>query len=168
MSEHIDRHVCDACLEKEYEAYAHARIHESMERNDAWTEKFRITSWPRWDYDHEGSHLTFSEAGHTRVIADIVVVGTTDKNGTRWEWSWGNPNFPAESREKMAMVREFGEEKEWAKLTSLFLDNDEYLGWELSSIAGHILNAEGSYRCPDNDDPGNFIYILAFNTKFVN
>ncbi|MGC2618998.1 MAG: DUF6882 domain-containing protein, partial [Acidobacteriaceae bacterium] len=94
--------------------------------------------------------------------------GTVDKNGTRWEWSWGNPNFPEQAREKMARVRELGEEKEWAKLTSLFLDNDEYLGWELCSIAAHILNAEGSYRCPDTDDPGNFTYVLAFDTRFGN
>ena len=168
MSEHHDRQVCDACLEKEYEAYSHDCVHESMERNEAWTEKFRIGSWPQWEYDHEGSHLIFTEQGRAKVIADIVPVGMSYKQGTRWEWSWGNPNFPPASRERMEKVREFGEVKEWPKLTTLFLDNDEYLGWELSSISAHLLNAEGSYRCPDKDEPGNFIYVLAFNTRFVN
>lgn len=139
-----------------------------MDRNREWTERFKIGDWPRWDYDHERSQLTFSAEGRVRIVADIVVVGTVDKDGSRWEWSWGNPNFPAHSRESMEKIKEFGEEKDWAKLTSLFLDNDDHLGWELSSIAAHILNAEGTYRCPDDEESGNFIYLVAFNTRFVN
>lgn len=168
MTEQHHRQICQACLEKEYEAYRHACVHESMERNDVWRAKFKIGTWPRWDYEHEESRLVFSEAGRPRVIADIVVVGMVDKGGSRWEWSWGNPNFPIATRQSMDSVRAFGAEKEWPQLTSLFLDNDDYLGWELTSISHHLLNAEGAYRCPDDDEPGNFIYVLAFNTHFVN
>lgn len=168
MSKQSHRQICNACLEKEYETYAHARVHESMQRNDGWINGFMINDWPRWDYDHEVGRLIFSERGCAKVIADVVAVGTVNRRGTRWEWSWGNPNFPAHSRESMSIVRAFGEEKEWPKLTTLFLENDEYLGWELSAISAHILDAEGAYRCPDSDEPGNFIYLLAFNTRSVN
>jgi len=167
MSSHrrTNRYHCDACLEMEYEIYRHARVHESMDRNERWMEQFKIGSWPRWDRDFVSSTLTFSENGDPKVIADIVVTGTV--HGNEWEWAWGNPHLPAESQAQMGVVRDFGANKNWPKLTTLFLESDEYLGWELTAIAAHILEADGVYRCPDSDSPENFVYVLAFNSRFV-
>jgi hypothetical protein len=165
MSENSHRHLCDACLEKEYEAFRHARVHESMARNDAWLEKFNIGKWPRWDYDPEAETLRFSENGKTKVIADIVTAGLISQGS--WEWSWGNPNITVRSREMMEKVREFGEEREWPKLTTLFVENDEHLGWEFSAISAHLLDAEGVYCCPLDKKAGVFAFVLAFNTRFV-
>jgi len=137
-----------------------------MERNENWSEKFRIGKWPRWDCDFETEALTFSADGRVQVVADIVVVGSVQ--GSRWEWAWGNPHMPAQSREKMTTVRDFGEEKHWENLTTLFLDSDEYTGWEFSAISAHILNADGIYRCPDSGQPRNCVFVLAFGTRFVN
>lgn len=39
----------------------------------------------------------------------------------------------------MDEVRQFGEEKQWDRLTSLFIENTEYLGWELAAITVHLL-----------------------------
>jgi hypothetical protein len=136
-----------------------------MARNDAWTRKFNIGNWPRWDYDPEAETLRFSENGKTKVIADIVTVGLVSRGS--WEWSWGNPHISLSSREAMEKVREFGEEKEWSQLTTLFAENDEHLGWELSAISAHLLNAKGVYRCPLEKEAGVFAFVLAFNTRFV-
>jgi hypothetical protein len=160
------RHICDACLESEYKTYAHARVHEWMANNKIWLERFAINSYPRWDYDPSADQLKFSQDGRLRVVADVVTIGGVDNQGTQWEWTWGNPNHPDSSRIPMQAVREFGMEKEWARLTTLFLENDEYLGWELSSIAAHILGAEGIYRCPDSNEPGNFTYLAVMSTHF--
>lgn len=137
-----------------------------MKRNDEWFRKFNIGEWPQWYYDSEAEMLRFTEDGKAKVVADIVTVGLISKG--RWEWSWGNPNVPLKSRETMERVRQFGELKEWSKLTTLFVDSDEYLGWELSAISAHILNAEGVYKCPLDKEVGISVYVLAFNTKFVN
>ncbi|MBT9331108.1 hypothetical protein D0Y96_008615 [Acidipila sp. 4G-K13] len=75
--------------------------------------------------------------------------------------------MPSESRDRMSAVRDFGEEKEWAPLTTLFLESNEYLGWEFTAIAAHLLGADAGYRCPDSDAPGNFVYVVTFNTRFV-
>ena len=166
MTEQHHRQLCDACLEKEYEEYRHARVHETIDRNKAWRERFRIDSWPHWNYDFEAETLTFSEDGKPRVIADMIVVGSL--HGTEWEWAWGNPHMPLRSQERMSVVRDFGEEKEWPKLTTLFLEGDMSQCWEFSSIAVHLLGADGVYRCPDAENPGNFTFVLAFNTRFVN
>jgi len=165
MSGQHQRQLCDACLEMEYESYRHARVHESMARNEAWTTKFKIGKWPRWDYDPDAETLRFSERGKTKVLADIVTAGLVSRGS--WEWSWGNPHIQAKSREVMETVRKFGEEKEWSKLTTLFVESDEHLGWEFSAISAHLLNAEGVYRCTLDKEAGVFAFVLAFNTRFV-
>jgi hypothetical protein len=136
-----------------------------MDRNERWMEQFKIGTWPRWHFDPQASTLIFSKDGQPMVTADVVITGAVQ--GDRWEWTWGNPYMPVVSRNRMSAVRDFGQEKNWEKLTTLFLKNDEYLGWELTAISAHLLAAEGVYRCPDRGAPDDFTYVMAFNTKFV-
>jgi hypothetical protein len=136
-----------------------------MDRNKRWMSRFKIGSWSRFDFDLEASTLIFSKDGRPKVIADVVVTGAVQ--GDRWEWAWGNPYMPVVSQERMTAVRDFGRDKNWEKLTTLFLTNDEYLGWELTAISAHILAAEAVYRCPDSGLPGDFTYVVTFNTKFA-
>jgi hypothetical protein len=164
MSDH-QRHLCDACLTEEYEQFRHACIHESMAKNEVWLEKYKINSWPRWDYSMEEATLTFSEEGKAKVVCSIEVVGSNQ--GDSWEWSWGNANFPGICRQAMQEVKTIGAEKQWHKLTTLFLENDEYLGWECAAIANHALNGVGTYRCPSDSD-GDYVYLVILSSRFVN
>jgi hypothetical protein len=136
MNDH-DRHLCEACLQEEYESFSHSCIHESMAQNELWLEKYAIDSWPRWDYSMENGTLTFSLDGKQKVICQIEVVGST--NAESWEWSWGNENLPLACRRRMKAVYAFGEEKQWSRITTLFLESDKYIGWECSSVASHVL-----------------------------
>ncbi len=166
MSDH-DRHLCENCLREEYEEFAHECIHESIAQNELWLDKYRIKHWPRWDYSLEECTLTFSEAGKPKVICDIRAVGSVQ--GDSWEWSWGNGNLPESCKDRMGVVHSFGKEKQWEKLTSLFLKNDNnYLGWELASVAVHILGGIAVYRCPDSETPGYFMYLVILSSQFVN
>jgi len=165
MNKH-DRHLCEGCLQDEYKTYAHDRIHESIDQNKIWFDKYKIASWPRWDYSLEDATLTFSENGKAKVICDIQAVGSVV--GEEWEWSWGNSNLPGTCKNRMSTIKEFGEEKQWNKLTSLFLSSDEYLGWELASITVHLLGGTGVYRCPDSETPGYFMYLAILSSRFVN
>jgi hypothetical protein len=165
MSKH-ERHLCEGCLQDEYEAYAHDRVHESIDQNKTWLENYKIRSWPRWDYSLEDATLTFSENGKAKVICDIQAVGSVV--GDEWEWSWGNGNLPEACKSRMPAVKEFGEEKQWNRLTSLFLPSNEYLGWELASITVHLLGGIGVYRCPDSGTPGYFMYLAVLSSRFVN
>jgi len=56
----------------------------------------------------------------------------------------------------MDKVREFGEANGYGKLTTPFLDADEYTGWEMTAVAEHVLNALGAYRFPTDD---GFCYL---------
>jgi hypothetical protein len=164
MSDH-DRNLCEACLESEYDTWAHERLHESMAQNSVWREKYKIDAWPRWDYSLEDCTLTFSEEGKSKVVCDIRAVGSVQ--GDSWEWSWSNNNLPNSCKQRMDEVRTFGEEKQWSKLTSLFLESDEYLGWELASVTVHLLGGTAVYRCPDKETPGYFMYLVVLSSEFI-
>jgi hypothetical protein len=138
-----------------------------MDQNKVWIEKFRVNSWPRWDYSMEDATLTFSDEGRAKVICQIEVAGSTTPES--WEWAWGNPNFPITCRERMGLVHAFGEEKEWDRLTTLFLESDEYVGWECASVASHVLGGIGVYRCPSSDGgPEDAVYVVVLSAEFVN
>jgi hypothetical protein len=164
MSSH-EHHLCEACRQDEYDAFAHDRIHESIAQNDVWLKKYRIKSWPRWDYSLEEATLTFSKDGRAKVVCEIQAVGSVQ--GDSWEWSWGNANLPESCKHKMRAVEKFGRQKGWSKLTSLFLDSNDYLGWELSSVAVHLLGGTAVYRCPDSETPGYFMYLAILSSQFI-
>ena len=166
MAEH-DQHLCETCLRKEYDSFSHACIHESMAQNDTFIAKYRINDWPRWDYSMENATLIFSEEGKTKVICKIEVVGSTTSDS--WEWAWGNENLPLTCRKRMAEVYAFGEEKQWNRLTSLFLESDKYVGWECASVASHVLGGIGVYRCPNSGGTKqDAVYVVILSAEFVN
>jgi hypothetical protein len=136
-----------------------------MQQNDLWLKQYRINDWPRWDYSLANATLTFSQDGKPKVVCAIQAVGSVQ--GDSWEWSWGNKNLPDSCKSEMHRVREFGEEKQWGKLTSLFLDNTEYLGWELASVSAHLIGGMAAYRCPDSETPGYFMYLVVLSSQFV-
>jgi hypothetical protein len=131
-------------------------VHESMAKNDVCEQRFKIGEWPRWDYDDEQSTLTFSKDGRPQVVADIVIAGTIE--GSQWQWAWANGNVPAERRALTDPVRVFGQENGWTKLRVRFLDCDEYTGWEMTSVAVHVLGAVGSYRFPTDHGHAYCVY----------
>jgi len=162
---HNGRHLCEACLADEYESWAHDRIHESIAQNDIWLQKYKINDWPRWDYSLEEATLTFSNQGKPQVVCNIQAVGSVEADS--WEWTWGNKNLPDACKTRVHEVREFGEKKQWTKLSTLFLDNEEYLGWELASVSVHLLDGIAVYRCTDSENPGYFMYLVILSSQFV-
>jgi hypothetical protein len=48
----------------------------------------------------------------------------------------------------MEKLREFGEVQGFDKLTTAFLEADEFTGWEMTATAVKVLDAFGSYRFP--------------------
>lgn len=142
---------------EQFEKFKHNAVHESMRRNELCHQQFRILEWPRWDYELGEGTLTFSKDGKPRVVADIVVAGTTSKSGGTWLWSWANKHLPALVTHPLNRVREFGENEGIEQLSKDLHPDDEYLGWEMTSIAVQLLNGKGSYRCPTEN---GFVYLV--------
>ena len=124
-----------------------------------------MASIPHWDYSAEDHTLTFSESGNAHVICNVITAGTTREN--QWEWSWGNLKSDSRSREAIHPILEFGKEKEWSGITTLFLDADEYTGWECVSVAAHLLNGQAIYRFAYGDNKENFAYLVILKTQRI-
>ncbi len=160
-----NHHLCDACRRKEYGEFKHACVHEAIEKSKKWIQHFKISEWPRWDYNPEESILYFSENGQRRVTCNVQIVGTVQ--GNSWEWSWGNKNLDSSHRKDLDLVRLFGEEKDWQLLTTLFLENDEYLGWECSAVACHVLSGQATYRFQSSNNSEHYTYLLVTDSQFA-
>jgi hypothetical protein len=132
--------VCDDCFQK----FVHPLVHAGMEKNNAFFSRYGKHA--HWNWDDSSSTLTFTDPNLPTVRVDCSVVGTTE--GNSWEWSWANKNTPPHAKIDMDKVREFGEENGYEKLTTPFLEADDFTGWEMTAVAEHVLNALGAYCFP--------------------
>jgi hypothetical protein len=135
-------------------------IHESQEKNDRFQERFGLHA--RCNWDDERSTLKFSDPEKIALEIDVSIVGSTE--GNSWEWAWANANIPPENKINIEKVRELGEAQGYEKLTTAFLEADEYTGWEMTAVAPHVLNAPGSYRFPT--DRG-YCYLVYRNIREI-
>ena len=142
--------VCNDCFEE----FVHRLNHELMEKNERFRERYG--TFARWDWDPESATLTFTDPEKPTLRIAVSVVGTTE--GDSWEWTWANRNFEPHTKVDIDKVREFGEANGFDKLTTAFLAADEYTGWEMTSVAAHILQAPGAYRFPR--DEGGYCYLI--------
>jgi hypothetical protein len=149
---------------EQYSVYRHEALHELMRLNELCNNEFRISSWPRWDYELHRGTLTFSQDGVPKVQASIQVIGTTSISEGTWMWGWANDSLPANVTKEVATVREFGTTENITELTKEELPDDEHLGWGLTAVAAKVLGAKGAYRCPGSN---GFIYVVYSSIDFV-
>jgi hypothetical protein len=169
MTEH-DPSLCKTCQQHDFDEFRHLCVHESIDLNEQLKNAFKITSWPRWDYEMDDATLIFSDEGKPQVICHMQVAGST--LGDTWQWSWSNPHTPMPCRSKLDLVHAFGHEKQCSRMTESFLPNDEFVGWECAGIANHLLGGIGVYRCPSSgskrdDHLLDAVYVVILSAEFV-
>lgn len=141
--------VCNEC----FEDFLHPIIHELMSKNKKFDQQYG--KHKRWDWDDEAVTLRFSDPDLLTLVIDVSVVGTTE--GNRWQWTWANRNFDARSKLDIDKVREFGELHGYDKLTTAFVEADEYTGWAMTAVAAHVLDSPGAYRFETDN---GYCYLL--------
>ena len=143
-----------------YPDWRHEAVHQLQDKNASLDAKFRIGSWPRYDYDVDAGTLTFSENGAVKVIAEIQIAGTTSAKASNWLWAWANSNWPSECSADSQQVKGFGEEHGICELTHQSVDSDQinHLGWELTAVMAPVTGALGAYRPPR--DEGGGLYLV--------
>jgi hypothetical protein len=149
---------------EQFSVYRHEAVHELMRLNELCEREFRISSWPRWNYDFARGTLTFSQEGVPKVRASIQVIGTTSISGKTWLWSWANKSLPPNVTKAAAKVRAFGATENIAELKEQELPDDEHLGWGLTAVAAKVLGAMGAYRCPGQN---GFVYVVYSSIGFA-
>lgn len=115
-------------------------------------DKYKLSTYQNWFYDQGTGELTFSDNGIKKLIIKYEDVGSVSLKSNTWLWSWGNETAEDLVKSQIGLVREFGERRQFEKLSSRKWTADEVDGWEMTSIAAYILNAKGGYRVKTNND----------------
>ena len=147
-----------------WEQLIHDCHHNLCEKQKILNTDYSISKHKRWDYDQATGLLTFSNDGIPAVIADIEMIGSFSTKSNTWLWSWANFHILANVRAKIETVRTFGETYEFPRLTIPKWRADEVLGWEVSTVAAHILDAKGIYRVPSES---GFLFMALTNIRCV-
>src|ERR1700676_4753692 len=108
--------------------------------------------------------FTFSQDGVPKVVASVLVAGTTSLSGGTWLWSWGNGCLPESGSEPLKKVRDFGIDENISELTEPYLPDNEHIGWEMTAVASRIMGSKGAYRCPGDN---GFIYLILTDIAFA-
>ncbi|MDQ3298175.1 MAG: hypothetical protein M3619_16420 [Myxococcota bacterium] len=100
----------------------------------------------KWHFDDESRTLTFYDPERLTVIADVVHVGSYSTKSSTFQWAW--ETYDPETREAVdiSRLRVFGEVRGIERLTTPYWACEEVDGWEMASLAGYVLGAEGLYR----------------------
>jgi hypothetical protein len=150
---------------KQYEEFLHEALHELNALKDRSRSSFSLGLWERWDYEEDRGRITFSSNGIPKVIAEVLVVGTTSVIEGTWLWGWANKSTPAALTRALSAVRAFGEAEGLPVLTEPSWPADEYHGWEMTAIAAKLVGAKGAYRTPRTT--GGHSYYLFTDLGFV-
>jgi hypothetical protein len=149
---------------EQFSKFRHKALHELMGLNKLCEKEYRISSWPKWEYDLDRGTLAFTQDGVPKVLASIQVVGTTSVSGGTWRWGWANESLTPKVTTQLAKVRAFGESENISELTNAELPDDEYLGWGMTAVAAKLLGAKGAYRCPGEN---GFAYVVYSSIGFA-
>lgn len=151
-----------------YPDWRHEAVHQLQEKNARLAAQFRISDWPRYDYDLDAGTLVFSDEGVARVIAEIQIAGTTSAHGGDWLWAWANADWPRERAADAERARAFGAENGIHELVRETVAGEDLNapGWALTAVMARITDALGAYR-PRREEGGG-LYLVYRSIAWAN
>ena len=149
---------------EEFSQFKNESVLDLTRLNDSLARIFKISTWQRYDYDLDQGTLTFSQDRIPRVVASVLVAGTTSLSGGTWLWSWGNGYLPESVSEPLKKVRDFGINENISELIEPYLPDNEDVGWEMTAVASRIMGSKGAYRCPGEN---GFVYLILTDIAFA-
>lgn len=112
---------------------------------------YKIGDYQNWYYDQTTGELTFSDNGIKKLIIDYEEVGSLSFKSNTWLWAWANPHLDEKVKSEIGKVRDYGQKRNFERLTNSKWKADEYDAWEMTAIAAHLMKAKGAYRVPSSD-----------------
>lgn len=88
--------------------------------------------------------------------------GSFSERSQTWKWSWDNEHTPVNVKEKAYLIKEFGQQLAFPKLTKGYFPSNEVQAWEFTAIAARLTNSIGAYRPVNDDQLQIFLVITAF------
>jgi hypothetical protein len=140
---------------------AKARAHECAQRLES---EFFLLEYERYDYDQESATLVFSGADRPNLTLNIQVIGSWAAESGTWLWAWENDSILPSAKEHVHVLRRFGEQNGFQRLTEAMWEADQAAAWEMTRVACLLLQADGIYRAPDEDGA---LFMVVSDPEFV-
>lgn len=102
----------------------------------------------QWSLDLSQGDLLFTFNDGVVATCPAQIVGTLDSESGTWLWGWANPSIPEALQRDALRVKDYGEQRQIARLTSAQWPCTEEEAWRMAALACYLCEAQGVYRGP--------------------
>ena len=146
----------------DYDNFAETCLEELKILQVKFKDKYDVDWYDNWFYNQSTGLLTFS-TGDQELNFKYFDVGSFSEKSNTWKWSWDNDSTLDNVKEKVNIVKEFGQTSNFSKLTNGYFASNEFEAWEFVAIAAKLTNGIGVYR-PVSDRQLKLFFVV---TEFV-
>jgi hypothetical protein len=118
----------------------------------------------RWSLDQSWGDLLFTFDDGVVATCPAQIVGSFDATDGSWLWAWANPSIADSLKRDSLRVREYGEQRQIARLTTAEWPCTESEAWRMAALARKLCEAQGVYRGP----AGTAFVFMTFGTVELN
>ncbi len=101
-----------------------------------------------WELDQDKGEIVFTSPQGLVATAPAQVAGTYNTDDSTWLWAWDNDSIAEQLTAHAKLVRQYGERRGIAELTTRKLNITEEKAWELAALTCKLGNDQGAYRGP--------------------
>lgn len=141
-----------------YDKFVTDCFNQLIKKQDDLSKKYDLNSYPNWFYDQASGLITFSD-DERELNFRYHEVGTFSKVDNTWKWSWDNEHTLKKVKQHLDVVKQYGIEHGFEKLTQGLFESTMEEGWDFTSITANLLNGLGSYR-PETER--HFIFMVLY------
>lgn len=142
----------------EYNSFAESCIEDLKALQEKFQKDYDIDSYDNWFYNQSTGLLTFS-TGDQELNFKYFNIGSFSQKSNTWKWSWDNDTTLENVKSQVRVVREFGQQSYFEKLTTGYFESNEFEAWEFLAIAAKLAKGMGVYR-PVNDEHLQLFFVL--------
>ena len=151
---------------KPYQEFANDNCHRLTEIQDNFRAKYSIDNYANWYYT-QASEILRLYSDDKEIFFKYIPVGTFSRNTNSWLWAWSNEDSVEPRKLRTLKIKELGDQLGYDKLKIDHFEGDEYIGWELTSIAFYQLGGIGTYRVISDHFEKYFIITDEINKSEV-
>jgi hypothetical protein len=146
-------------LENEaYNKFAVTCVEDLKVLQENFKHQYDLDWYDNWFYNQTTGLLTFS-TGDVELNFKYFSIGSFSTKSNTWKWSWDNDSTLDNVKKQTNLIKDFGLQSNFQKLTDGYFESDEYEAWEFAAIAAHLTNGIGIYR-PVNDKQLQMFFVV--------
>lgn len=144
----------------EYQELMAAAYSHMNKQSDLILDQWKLTDYPRFDWNQDTGQIIFSsESGH-QLVADIQFIGSWSETAGTWMWSWFNQSVSDTMKKEIHQIKAFEEKHALTELIDPVWKAPIEAAWDMANLSCHLLDSEMVYRAPDPDKPGHTFLSL--------